>query len=157
MKKTYKNTLPKNMEVRNTYIHIVNNELVVEVDLIKRFEPKDGDFCVNDNGCIFIYNANYTFSCPYLLGYYVGIDCYNDIIINEDNKFGFSNIVRRATQKEKSDFLKRLEKERGKKWNAEKKCLEDIRWRPKMSKKEEKEWEKALEIANIYGWLSKKR
>lgn len=131
MKRTYVNRLPKNEEVKNTDVKIENGKLIVEVEFEDKFQPKDGDFCATDNGCIFIYNANYKLSSNYLLGYYVGIDCYNDITINEDNRFGFSNEVRRATPEEKVAFLARLEKECGKRWNAETKELEDIRWRAK--------------------------
>lgn len=38
---------------------------------------------------------------------------------------------RYATPEEKADFLARLEKECGKRWNEETKQLEDIRWRAK--------------------------
>lgn len=129
MKRTYVNRLPKNEEVKNTNVRIENGELVVEVEFEDKFEPKDGDFCVTENGCIFIYNSNYKLRSDYILGYYVGIDCYNDITINEDDRFGFPNEVRCATQQEKTVFLERLEKECHKRWNSEKKCLEDVRWR----------------------------
>lgn len=135
MKRTYVNRLPKNEEVKNTNVKIEDGELAVEVESEDKFNPKDGDFCVNYNGCIFIYNANYKLRSNCLLGYYVGIDCYNDITINEDNRFGFSNEVRCATPEEKSYFLERLEKECHKRWNEEKKCLEDIRWRAKKGSK----------------------
>lgn len=131
MKRTYVNRLPKNEEVKNTNVRVENGELIVEVEFKEKFEPKDGDFCATYNGCIFIYNSNYKLRSNYLLGYYVGIDCYNDIIINEDNRLGFSNEVRRATPEEKVAFLERLEKECGKRWNPETKELEDIRWRAK--------------------------
>lgn len=132
MKRTYVNRLPKNEEVKNTNVKVENGELVVEVEFEDKFEPKDGDFCATDNGCIFIYNSNYKLRSNYLLGYYVGIDCYNDITINEDNRSGFSNEVRRATPEEKVAFLERLEKECHKRWNEETKKLEDIQWRAKM-------------------------
>lgn len=56
-------------------------------------------------------------------------------------RIGFSNMwtpaegCRFATQEEKSAFLERLDKEFHKKWNAEKKKLEDIRWTPKKGDK----------------------
>lgn len=132
MKRTYVNRLPKNEEVKNTNVRVENGELIVEVEFEDKFEPKDGDFCVTKNGCIFIYNSNYKLRSNALLGYYVGIDCYNDITINEDDRFGFSDVVRRATEKEKSSFLERLEKECHKRWNPETKKLEDTRWRAGM-------------------------
>lgn len=131
MKRTYVNRLPKNEEVKNANVRVENGQLFVEVEFKEKFEPKDGDFYVNvtNNRCIFIYNANYKLRSNRLLGYYVGIDCYSDITINEDNKFGFSNEIRHATPEEKATFLERLEKECRKRWNPETKKLEDIRWR----------------------------
>lgn len=131
MKRTYVNRLPKGEDVKNTNVRVENGELIVEVEFKEKFEPKDGDFCVTENGCIFIYNSNYKLRSNALLGYYVGIDCYNDITINEDNRFGFSNEVRCATPEEKDAFLARLKKECHNRWNPETKKLEDIRWKPK--------------------------
>lgn len=134
MKKKYVNNLPNGKEVIGTEVSVEDGKLVVEIEFKEEFKPKDGDFCVTKNGCIFIYNENYKLISDYL-GYYVGVDSCNGITINTDNRFGFSNDVRSATEKEKSAFLERLEKECNKKWNAEKKQLEDIRWRPKKGDK----------------------
>lgn len=128
MKKIYKNRLPKNEEVKNTNVKIENGELIVEVEFKERFEPKDGDFVVTNNGCIFIYNSNYSGLCKEnSAGFYVGVDAFGNIVINDGGIF--SRPERLATEQEKSTFLKRIEKELHKKWNAGKKCLEDVRWR----------------------------
>lgn len=130
MKKTYKNQLPKNMEVQNTNVRIENGQMFVEVEFKERFEPKDGDFLSTKDGRAFIYNNKYT-SVQY--GAYCGIDIYNDIIISDCNLPGWTGKedCRYATPEEKASFLERLEKECHKRWNAETKQLEDIRWRAK--------------------------
>ena len=124
MKKIYKNRLPENMEASSVNAKVVDGEVVVEVELKERFQPKDGDFCVTKNGCIFIFNSNYKYSD--MLGYYVGIDGAGRITINRTNREGFGGAERLATESEKNTFLERLENEFHKLWNPENKCLEDI-------------------------------
>ena len=132
MKKTYKNTLPKNMEVKSTNVRIENREIFVDVEFQEKFEPKDGDFLVTNIGCIFIYNTKY--NLRFLKGFYVGINADDEIVIS-DKTSGFSGVERYATEQEKIDFLSRLEKECHKKWNEETKQLEDIRWRANLGEK----------------------
>lgn len=132
MKKTYKNTLPKNMEVKSINIRIENGEVLVDVELKDEFEPKDGDFLVSSSGNIFIYKA---YTC---LGYgaYCGIDTCNTIVCNYTTPaWTCKQGCRFATSEEKAAFLARLEKECGKKWNEETKELEDIRWRANLGEK----------------------
>ena len=127
MKKTYRNKLPKGMEVECANVSIENGEIVVDVEFKEKFEPKDGDFLVIDDS-IFIYNPNNEVMHLGLNGYYAGIRDDGSITINED-KSGFGlrkEKMRYATPEEKSAFLKRLEQECHKQWNAEKKRLEDI-------------------------------
>ena len=128
MKKIYKNRLPKNMEASSVNAKVVDGEVVVEVELKERFQPKDGDFLVSKWDCVFIYsnkkprdNSAYSSYC--------GVSRVTNIISlefsdNWTNKEG----CRYATPEEKVDFLKRLEKEWSKRWNPETKKLEDIRW-----------------------------
>lgn len=127
MKKTYKNRLPKNMEASSINAKVVDGEIIVEVEMKERFHPKDGDFCVTKNGCIFIFNSNYKYSD--ILGYYVGIDGAGRITINRTNREGFGGVERLARESEKNTLLERLENEFHKRWNPETKELEDIRWR----------------------------
>lgn len=129
MKKTYKYQLPQNKEVKSTGVRIENGEILVDVEFKEKFKPKDGDFLVSSRGNVFIYNGKCT-SIEY--GAYCGIDV-NDVVIickyisvTWTDKEG----CRYATEQEKADFLERLEKELHKRWNAETKQLEDIRWRP---------------------------
>lgn len=137
MKRTYINRLPKNEEVKNTNVRIENGELIVEVDFNEKFQPKDGDFLVI-NGGIFIYNPNSKAIHIGLNGYYVCMDFSKKIYIYENGGYdGFGSMydeeIRYSTIKEKADFLERLEKEFQKRWNAETKQLEDIRWIPNIN------------------------
>ena len=114
------------MEVTSTSVRVENGNVFVDVELKEKFEPKDGDFVVTNNGCIFIYNSNYSGLCKEnSSGFYVGVDAFGDIVINDGGVF--SRPERLATEQEKSTFLKRIEKELNKKWNPETKKLEDIR------------------------------
>lgn len=129
MKKTYRNQLPKNMEVKDAKLSIENGEVVVDIEFKEKFVPNDGDFVVDDDGDVFIVwekgNTSWT------NGAYVCIDkIYNEILTEVWN---YSSAVRLATEKEKSDFLNILENEFHKTWNAEKKCLENAKWKPKIS------------------------
>lgn len=137
MKKTYKHQLPKNTEVKETSIRIENGQIFVDVEL-KEFKPKDGDFIRNylnpEEFVVFIYkasNSNKTY-----LSCYAGYQkiCEN-VFWNFNTKY-YTKITncRYATPEEKQKFLSLLEKEQNKRWNEEKKCLEDIRWRAKESK-----------------------
>lgn len=134
MKKTYKYQLPQNKEVKSFNTKIENGNLLVEVELGEKFEPKDGDFLVSSQGKVFIYcdkrtlyNDSY---CCYCAEYFSG----SGIIIESSRYSGYwirKAGCRYATEQEKAKFLERLEKEYHKRWNAETKQLEDIRWRPK--------------------------
>lgn len=126
MKKIYKNRLPKGMEVVSTNVRVEDGNVFVDIELKEKFEPKDGDFVVTNNGCIFIYNSNYSGLCKEnSSGFYVGVDAFGDIVINDGGVF--SRPERLATEQEKSTFLKRIEKELNKKWNPETKKLEDFK------------------------------
>lgn len=130
MEKTYKFTLPQNKEVENTYVRVENGELLVNVGFKEKFQPKDGDFLVSSCGKVFIYNG---LSTLMRYGAYCGVNSNNNIDICHPLSSGWTKKegCRYATPEEKAAFLERLEKECHKRWNAEKKCLEDIRWQPK--------------------------
>lgn len=130
MKKTYRFTLPQNKEVENTNLRVENGEVIVDIELKERFEPKDGDFLVSSRGKVFIYTG---LSTRIRYGAYCGVNSNNNIDICHPLSSGWTNKegCRYATPEEKADFLKRLEGEKHLRWNAEKKCLEDTRWKPK--------------------------
>lgn len=132
MKKIYKHLLPQSKEVLATQVKVEGNELIVEVEFKEQFRPKDGDFLFSridslQTSAVFIFSK---FTKNEHLGCYCAVQYFDDdrpiwhIIPNENFSGGCG--LRLATKKEKADFLKGLEKEFGKRWNAEKKCLEDI-------------------------------
>lgn len=90
-------------------------------------EFKDGDVLASERGCPFIFNGQYDLS-RYMY-YYVGVDLkgllceYEDFIWTRDK-------VRFATEEESTKLFKALS-DAGKRWNAEKKCIEDL---PKLFK-----------------------
>ena len=127
MKKKYVNKLPKGIEVETTEVQVKNGELTVSVYFKNSFNPKDGDFLVSAMGNVFIYSDkdavdSNTYSS------YCGIYARNNGSISTkfSNNWTEKEGCRYATSVEKSEFLRRLEKEYHKKWNPEKKCLEDI-------------------------------
>lgn len=129
MKRTYINQLPKgeNGTVKNAKIE--NGQLIVEVEFEKKFEPKDGDFLITERGIVFIFNPHYESPC---VPFYIGTNFFGELIVHKENEIsGYGQIedCRYATEQEKANFLLLLETKFRKRWNAEKKCLEDIRWR----------------------------
>ena len=131
MKKTYKYQLPQNKEVKSFNTKIENGNLLVEVELNEKLEPKDGDFLCTENGDVFIYNGRQGVSCGEIsLGAYIGVAADNIIYEYTQDTWELKEKSRYATEQEKTDFLERLEKEHHKRWNAETKQLEDIRWKP---------------------------
>lgn len=143
MNKQYKYELPKNMEVESTNVRVENGKLVVDVEFKDKFEPKDGDFVVmgyeaESGSCYWISiikDFRKDFDTIRTTDYVTHIfkadgeqkEFLNQIEFNK--KPDAAEKIRLATPKEKSALLARLEKEYGKRWNAQKKCLEDIRWR----------------------------
>lgn len=121
MKKTYKNTLPKGLKVEDVNVRVENGEVVVDVyfDLY----PKDGDFLASKKGSIFIYKPTDT-SDSY--GCYCACLEDGDILIKGSSDWALKVECRYATPAEKSVLLELLERKYRKKWNPEKKCLEDI-------------------------------
>lgn len=136
MKKTYRFTLPQNKEVESTNIRVENCEVFVDVELKDKFEPKDGDFLYCEGSGVFIARDS-----PYkgTLRAYVGINNSGEINTQPEifplaPYWCQENNCRFATSEEKNAFLERLEKECHKRWNAEAKQLEDIRWRAEKGK-----------------------
>ena len=109
MEKTYKITLPKGAKVYTIDAKADDGVLNVTVNLEQKYVPKDGDIVYaqwegdrSNYKWIFIYKKSLT--DPY---------------------------KRPATEAEKQRLFDALAKQ-GKRWNAEKKCVEDLpRWRAK--------------------------
>lgn len=129
MKKTYKFELPQNKELKSANTRVEDGKLFVDVEFQEKFDPKDGDFLYCEKCGVFICRSN----SPYegTLRAYVGIGSRGQIVEQpelfvSETYWCWINHCRYATPEEKSAFLERLEKECHKKWNPEKKCLEDI-------------------------------
>lgn len=123
MEKTYKFYLPQNKEVKSTNVRVENGEVLVDVVFKDKFQPKDGDF-LHDKYCDITVIYKETHQTGGIITY-AGIN--KDNIVCETGKgFGITKEYRYATPEEKAAFLERLEKGYNKRWNAEKKCLEDI-------------------------------
>lgn len=121
MKKTYKNELPNGLEIEDINVKVENGKLIVDVYF--DFHPKDGDFLVSKNDSVFIYKST-DVSDSY--GCYCACLKEGEMFIKDSSDWTLKEGCRYATSVEKSEFLRRLEKDYHKKWNAEKKCLEDI-------------------------------
>lgn len=131
MKRKYVNRLPKGAEVTGFNAYVENGEIIVNVELKEKFNPKDGDFLIDADGDIFICSyaktQNDSFYSCYCGTHHSSIK--TTFSYNWVDKEG----CRFATHKEKVDFLKRLESEAHLRWNAETKKLEPIRWRAKLN------------------------
>lgn len=160
MKKQYKIQLPKGKKVTNTILYFEDGVMTVNVELEKddsniwnkmiqeygeaicgkkeqKYEPKDGDF-------VYV-KAKYEHIA--IFKEKVGEDMY--VYADWNMSFSVSKIIiddsrplcciqdlreiRPATEAEKKLLIDKLA-EVGKRWNEEKKCLEDVRWRAGMNK-----------------------
>lgn len=135
MKKTYKITLPKDVSVNEIKTNVEDGVLSVFVEMMKeRYMPKDGDFVTCSykdypRSWVIIYRKTEhdPYECSYYLMKNVGM---NTIMF--DNYCNAQETLRPATEEEKRELLDALAK-KGKQWNAEKKCIEDLpRWRAEM-------------------------
>ena len=141
MKKTYKITLPKGAKVYTIDAKADDGVLNVTVNLEQKYVPKDGDIVYaqwegdrSNYKWIFIYKKSLTDP-------YKNCDVYAYLGIEHDRKpvselhFNESctsqELLRPATEAEKQRLFDALAKQ-GKRWNAEKKQIEDLpRWRAK--------------------------
>ena len=144
MKKQYKIQLPKGMVVKNdAHVEVTDDCIYVEVELVKeqKYEPKDGDFVYIQSRlkpyvtkysfigifCSIIKNEGFS---PILLMYASLKDEGRLVHGNSIEPYNNAEYIRPATEKEKKLLIDKLAEE-GKRWNEEKKCLEDVRWRAK--------------------------
>ena len=128
MKKTYKITLPKGAKVNHTITQSVNGILEVTVNMEQKYVPKDGDIVTNSIGVIAIYAGT-----NILKGAKTYTALYEGRLDTDFKPIGWGGIsdLRPATEAEKQRLFDALAKE-GKRWNAEKKRIEDLpRWRAK--------------------------
>lgn len=147
MKKRYKIRLPKGMVVKNdAHVDITDDCIYVEAELVKeqKYEPKNGDF-------IFVKVKLTASTTDSIVGIYNGINIdkifnntysiywmYAALHLTYGHKLSCPSFeipksiveLRPATEEEKKMLLDKLA-ENGKKWNAETKGIEEIRWCPK--------------------------
>lgn len=131
MEKTYKITLPNGVSVNEIETNVEDGVLSVSVEMVKeRYMPKDGDFVACGNGyrswvIIFKESDNDPYShCDYYALHNIGLEgaAYDSYCNSQET-------LRPATEEEKRELLDALAKD-GKRWNAEKKFIEDLpRWR----------------------------
>ena len=139
IEKTYKITLPKGAKVYTIDAKADDGVLNVTVNLEKKFMPKDGDIVYaqwekdgRNYKWVFIYKKSqenpYEFSEEYTS---LGIEENGEPIsvLCFDGYSDAQQLLRPATEAEKQRLFDALAKE-GKRWNAKKKCIEDLpRWR----------------------------
>lgn len=142
MEKTYKITLPKGAKVYTIDAKADDGVLNVTVNLEQKYVPKDGDVVYaqwsgDRSSCKWIFIYKESLDDPYEncdVYVYLGIER-NGKPISElyfDDNCSSQELLRPATEAEKQRLFDALAKE-GKRWNAEKKRVEDLpRWRAEM-------------------------
>lgn len=129
MKKTYKITLPKGARVCTIDAKVDNGTLNVTVGLRKGYMPIDGEIVVNDMDTIAIYAG--TNKTGGIMTYAALHGERLQTVVCEEG-WGYTYDYRPATEADKRRLFDALAKQ-GKRWNAEKKCIEDLpRWRAKL-------------------------
>lgn len=139
MKKTYKIKLPKGANISAVETNDDNGVLEVTVDFEKKYVPKDGDVVYaqwdgNRSGYKWIFIYKKALTDPYKrcdVYAYLGIERDGKTVseLHFDDHCTSQELLRPATETEKQRLFDALAKQ-GKRWNAEKKCIEDLpRWR----------------------------
>ena len=125
MKKTYKITLPKGANISTVETNDNNGVLEVTVGFEKKYVPKDGDVvCCKE--VIAIYAG--TNETGGIMTYAALHEQRLQTVISEIG-WGYTSDYLPATEAEKQRLFDALAKY-GKRWDAEKKCIEDLpRWR----------------------------
>ena len=131
MERKYIMQLPRGAKVSSTDIKYEDGKIVLTAQL-EEWKPEDGEICyvrgISGYESIFIKRDDYYNTASY----YVSFDDNTILYVNSgyvvDNKE--IDVLRPATDEEKKKLFDALAKE-GKRWNAEKKVVEDVRWRAK--------------------------
>lgn len=124
MERKYVMQLPRGAKVRSTDVYYEAGRIVLEAQL-EEWKPEDGDICYlkTNNTHVFVFKSfryNKTGASSYvsLSGNYL---VFNAFIINLGD-------IRPATKEEKQRLFDAMA-EQNKRWNPEKKVVEDVRWR----------------------------
>lgn len=131
MEKTYKITLPKCVSVDRIETSVEDGVLSVSVEMAREnYLPNDGDFVTCGNGYrLWVIIYKHTEHDPYECCYYYVMKTKGLDTIMLDDYCDAQETMRPSTDEERQELLDALAKE-GKRWNAEKKCIEDLpRWR----------------------------
>lgn len=128
MKKTYKITLPKGARVCTIDAKEDDGVLNVTVNMEQKYVPKAGEIVVNNMDTIAIYaGTNKTGG----IMTYAALHGQRLQTVFSEEGWGYTDNYHPATDAEKRRLFDALAKQ-GKRWNAEKKCIEDLpRWRAK--------------------------
>lgn len=138
MKKQYKIQLPKGKIVTMTNVGFEDGVMTVNVELENRkeqkYEPKDGDIVYVKAGYehIAIFKKEFGEDMYVYANWNMSL-CVSKIIIDDSRPLCCIHVLRKirpATEREKKILIDQLAKV-NKRWNEEKKCLEDVRWRAK--------------------------
>lgn len=126
MKKTYKITLPKGARVYTIDAKEDDGVLNVTVNMEQKYVPKDGEIVVGYMDTIAIYAG--TNKNGGIMTYAALHGQRLEAVFSEEG-WGYTDNYHPATEAEKRRLFDALAKQ-GKRWNAEKKCIEDLpRWR----------------------------
>lgn len=131
MERKYIMQLPRGAKVSSTDIKYEDGKIVLTAQL-EEWKPEDGEICyvrdISGYESIFIKRGDYYNTASY----YVSFDNNTTLYVNSgfvvDNKE--IDVLRPATEEERKKLFDAMAKE-GKRWNAEKKVMEDVRWRAK--------------------------
>ena len=125
MEKTYKITLPKWAEATNITTGVTDGVLEVTVGFEKKYTPEDGDVVSCYSTVVIYAGTNETggiMTHAALHGQHIQTEVC-------EQGWGYTSDYRPATEAEKQRLFDALAKQ-GKRWNAEKKQIEDLpRWR----------------------------
>lgn len=113
-------------------IEVVDGVMIVSPKEVK-FEPKDGDIVAIYNKyrrvwMVAIFKENQT---EFSVSIYCQINGYSDFVLNKSN-IETDGGFRLATKEEKKKLFDKI-KEEGYEWNADKKELVKLRWKPKIN------------------------
>lgn len=129
MKKTYKISLPKGASISTIETNENNGVLEVTVGIEKKYEPKNGDVVYSPgifDNVVAIYAG--TSETGGIMTYAALHGQRLQTVVSERG-WGYTSDYRPANEAEKQLLFNALA-EQGKRWNAEKKCIEDLpRWR----------------------------
>lgn len=114
-------------EIIDAKIVMMNGDMVVSPK-VEKFKPKDGDVVTNIyNG---IYQGTGIFDYEEDSEAWIHVCITKSDVLETDGYLGYVNDLRLATEEEKKKLFDKL-KEEGWEWDAEKKELVKLKWKPK--------------------------